>query len=279
MMKRDNSCMKAAGVKPPRGGGMRRHLALQAVAMLGLALGAAVAARAEDESVSGTASAASSVDMRIGDLTIIGGSVAVGYSPSWSGVTNADAYIQIEKVIHADMFNVTTSTVATLSAGDSGTFLFTPSAGDEPCARLLHRAYSAGGQQIGKTLVRDVAFGCEASANAAADVDCRAVSFQEAVSTWRPVGLLYSTAWATNATSIAISAVQTMDGRGASLAVPLTNSVFSAQADAEGTHQWNPRSGGWRLLLTSFDAFGNALGEPYFAEYFLRARGTTVYLR
>lgn len=260
-------------------GGGRLAPVVRGAAALWLALAAATAARADDESVSGTAAEGASIDMRIGDLTVIGGSAGVGYSPSWSGVTNADAYVQIEKVVHADMFNATTSTVATLPAGDSGTYLLTLSAGEEPCARILHRAYSAGGAPIGKTLVRDIAFGCEASANAAAGVDCRAVSFQEAVSTWHPVGLAYSTAWATNASSIAISAVKTKDNAGNDIASPTTNRLFSVPSDAEGAHSWEPRSGGWRLLLTSFDALGNVLGEPYFADCFLRAKGTHLIMQ
>lgn len=251
------------------------------VAALWLVLAAATVARADDESVSGTAAEGASIDMETGDLTVIGGSAAVGYSPSWSGVTNADAYVQIEKVVHADMFNATTSTVATLSAGDSGTYLLTLSVGEKPCSRLLHRAYSAGGEPIGETLVRDIAFGCEAAASTAACVDCRAASLQEAAAARAksPVMLAYDTDWATNGVPAAIAIEsRLLDGEGGT--VTGTSQIFSATADAAGEAQLCRAGKGWmRLALSVTDSSDNILLEYVTGDFLLKDFATLILMR
>lgn len=273
MTNRDNPLMKPRNARFAKWG---RSAALGAAL-----LACACAARAEDESVSGTAAAAASVDMRTGDMTIIGASVAVGYSPSWSSVTNADAYVRIDKVAHADMFNATTSTVATLSAGDSGTCLFSLSAGDEPCSRLLHRAYSAGGDQIGETLVRDVAFGCEASASAASCVDCRAAALQEAVAARAksPVMLTYDTSWATNGVPAAVAIEsRILDGEGG--AVIGSSPFFSEKADACGEKRLAKVGKGWlRLALTVKDSSDNILLEYITGDFLLKEFATMISIR
>lgn len=226
------------------------------------------------ESASGTA-AAIAIDSCGGALRAIAPR-AIGYDPAWSGVTDAGAHVVVEKVEHADMFNASTSIVTSCAADATGAYPFAPAAGDNPCVRLIHRVYGANGAEVGKALVRDVSFGAASLPGTGTLADSRAESFQEAVSARKPVGLTFSTYWATNAASVAISAVKTKDGGGHDFARPVTNLFFSAPAVADGTLPWKPHSGEWRLLLTSFDALGNVLGEPCFADYFLRATGTVM---
>ena len=248
---------------------MRRNAVFAAVVAAALA-----GPLSAQESASGTA-AAIAIDSREGALRAVAPR-DIGYSPSWSGVTDAGTHVVIEKVEHADMFNASTSIVTTCAADATGVYPFALAAGDNPCVRLIHRVYNANNAEVGKALVRDVSFGAASLPGTGTLADSRAESFQEAVSARKPVGLTYSTYWATNAASVALSAVKTKDGGGHDLAQPVTNQFFSASAVADGTLPWQPKSGGWRLLLTSFDALGNVLGEPYFADYFLRAKGTVM---
>ncbi|MBO6121639.1 MAG: hypothetical protein J6Q49_07250 [Kiritimatiellae bacterium] len=244
-----------------------------------VALAAGTFAVAEDESVSASSSEAAFVDTRGGDARVIGGSADVGYSPSWCSVTNDGAYVKIEKVVHADMFNAVTSTVATLSPDTSGTHDFTLVAAEAPCVRLLHRVYSSGGEELGNALVRDLAFGCEASSAAAASVDCREDSLQLVVDADGVAELVYDTSWDSQAANVTLSTVQLTDGSGNAV-VPVTNVFLTAAADASDVvRKASFRFGGWRFLCTLSDASGNVLGEPYSADYFKKGGGFFLIVR
>ena len=67
------------------------------------------------ESATAQAEAMIAIDLRGGECHAVSPS-AVGYSPKWSGVTNAGAYVVLEKVEHADTLTATTNTIATFAA-------------------------------------------------------------------------------------------------------------------------------------------------------------------
>lgn len=251
---------------------------LRGLASLAL-LSPALALSAHADSATGTAASTIAVDAREGGEVRTVAPKEVGYSPSWGGVKDAGSHVVIEKVEHAGMFNATTSVVTTCAADAEGSYSFALSSGDAPCVRLIHRVYDGNDVEIGEALVRDISFGAVSSPGEGAFADTREESFQEAVSTRNPVALTYSTAWATNAASVSILAVQTKDGSGADIASPVTNVLFTADADAEGTHPWHPKNGGWRLLFASFDTSEDAIGEPYFADSFLKAIGFQLIVR
>ena len=236
-------------------------------------------ARADAEAVSATAP-------KIAVNTFDGEQRAVSpkdieYSPLWCGAADGDgsAYVVIEKVEHAGMHNAATSTVTTCSAGAAGAYAYTVGVGDEPCVRLIHRVCNGNGTVIGETLVRDVAFGVASQPSEGIFADGRNNLLQREAILGKVAGLTYDTIWATNAASIAIYAVKIQNGRGADLAPPETNVLFSANADALGVFDKTLRSGGWRFLLTSFDGNGAPIGAPYFADYLLKSKGTAVLLR
>ena len=237
-----------------------------------------IAFAAHGAEIAATAASAIAVDSREGEVRIVAPE-DIGYSPLWSGVTNGDAYVVIEKIEHAGMFNAVTSPVVTNAPGAEGDYSYAPGAGDAKCVRLVHRAYDANGVEIGTALERDVAFGFATAASAGILADGRNDLLQREAVLGKTVGLTYDTAWATNAASVAISAVQTKDGRGNDLAVPATNKLFSANADAIGAFAKTLKSGGWRFLMTSFDGNGAPICAPYFADYFLKTKGTAVMLR
>ena len=237
-----------------------------------------IALAAHGAEIAATAANAIDVDSREGERTVVSPE-DIGYSPFWGGVTNGDAYVVIEKIEHADMFNAATSPVVTNAPGAEGDYSYAPGAGDAKCVRLVHRVYDAGGTEIGTPLTADVSFGFEAAAAASATADGRDDLLQREAALGKVVGLTYDTSWATNATSVAISAVQTRDGRGHDLATPVTNVLFSASADAAGAFAKTLKSGGWRFLHTSFDSNGNIICAPSFADYFLKTKGTTISIR
>lgn len=200
----------------------------------------------------------------------------IEYSPLWGGVTNEGAYVVIEKVEHAGMFNAVTSTVATCAADAESAYSFSPGAEDSPCVRFVHRVYDGGGTEIGTPLVRDVSFGVSSAPGEAAFVDSRTNSLQEVVAAGRVDNLAYSTAWATNAASVTISAVM-LSGKGGT---PVsTNSFFSAVADAEGvTSMRGVGMGVMRLLYTAEDASGEPLLE-YLTDEFEKKGGFFLIVR
>lgn len=238
-----------------------------------IALSIAPFAVCAGESASVTAEAAISVNTCEGELRAVSPR-DIEYSPSWSGVNDAGSYVVIEKVEHAGMFNAATSTVTTCAADAEGAFSY--SIGDgEPCVRFIHRVYDAGGTEIGTPLVRDVSFGVSSSPGEAAFVDSRTNSLQEAVAS-HDVNLTYSTAWATSAASVTISAVM-LSGKGGT---PVsTNFFFSAVADAEGTTSMRSvGTGFWRLLYTAEDASGEPLLE-YLTDEFEKKGGFFLIVR
>lgn len=239
-----------------------------------IALSIAPFAVCAGESASVTAEAAISVNTCEGELRAVSPK-DIEYSPSWSGVNDAGSYVVIEKVEHAGMFNAATSTVTTCASDAEGAFSY--STGDsEPCVRFIHRVYDAGGTEIGTPLVRDVSFGVSSSPGEAAFVDSRTNSLQEAVAAGRVDNLAYSTAWATNAASVTISAVM-LSGKGGT---PVsTNSFFTAVADAEGrTSMRGIGTGFWRLLCSVEDGSGEPLLE-YLTDEFEKKCGFFLIVR
>ena len=225
---------------------------------------ASMASAAYADSATATAAATFAADTRSGTIRAIS-PCAVEYSPSWSGVTDEGAYVVIEKVEHAGMFNAVTSTVITCAADAEGGCAYAVSDGDERCVRLVHRVYSSGGEEIGEPLVRDVAFGYQSAAGAAFAADSRTNSLQETVSARKGVNLAYSTAWAANTASVSIKAVR-LSGRGG--APVATNALFSAAADAEGvTAMRGVGRGWWRLLFQSADDSDDVLLEYLTDEF------------
>ena len=217
--------------------------------------GAPFVANADVETASATAAATFAADTRGGTIRAMS-PCSVEYSPSWGGVADEGAYVVIEKVEHAGMFNAITSTVTTCAADAEAAFSYSTGDG-EPCVRFIHRVYSSGGTEIGTPLVRDVSFGVSSSPGVAVFADCRTNSLQEAVSAGGTVNLAYSTDWATDAASVTISAVRLSAKDGDDLS---TNTFFSAAASAEGV---TAMRGGWtRLVGGGFSLGSSALMEP-----------------
>lgn len=219
-----------------------------------------------DEPVTAWADAIS-VEIRANECRTIS-PCAIGYSPVWGDVTNEGAYVVLEKVERAGMYDAMTNTLATFAADASGEYSYTVGNGDEQCVRLIHRVYSSGGVEIGTPLVRDVLFGTRSSPGAAFVADSRTNSLQLAATSGSPVNLSYSTAWATNAAAVAIKAVMLSGKDGSPVA---TNVMFSAVADTEGTTQMCGLSlGWWRLLCEVSDGSGDALIEYLTDEFKLQ---------
>ena len=184
--------------------------------------------------VSATASAAIAVDSRKGEVCTVA-QCSIGYSPAWCGASSEGGHVVIEKVEHAGMFSATTSVVATLSADAVGTYEYSLGEGDARCVRLIHRVY-AGEAEIGARLERDISFGVSTAAAVGITVDSRDGLLQRESALNKVVGLTYDTSWATNADTLAISAVQLKNEQGQDIATPVTNVLFSAHGYTQLTY-------------------------------------------
>ena len=131
--------------------------------------------------------------------------------------------------------------------------------------RLIHRVYSADGEEIGTPLVRDVAFGYKFAFGTAFAADTCTTSLQALATSRSPIKLAYSTLWATNASEVAISAVKLSGKNGKPVA---TNAFFTADADADGVTPPFGVGGGWyRLLCRISDGSDATLVEYLTAEF------------
>ena len=204
------------------------------------------------ETASATAALAIAVDTRDGEQRAVSPK-DIEYSPDWGGVSADGAYVVIEKVVHAGMYNAVTSTVATCTADTEGAYSYSVGNG-EPCVRLIHRVYSSGGTEIGTPLVRDVAFGVPSSPGAAAFADCRPESIREIVAAKGTANLTYDTAWTANASAVTISAVKLTGESGSEIT---TNTIFTAAADAYGETPLRGLAPGWWRLLCRIDGEGD----------------------
>ena len=218
----------------------------------------------------GTSETTIAVDVRANDCRAVG-QADIGYSPKWGGVTNEGAYVVLQKVVAG-----VTNTVATFAADAESSYSYAPSNEDSNFVKFIHRVYSLGGVEIGEPLVSDIAFGYRSADGTVFMADSRTNSLQEVVSAHDPVNVAYSTAWAANAASVSIKAVELSDRGGTPVA---TNVMFSAVADAEGVAQMcGVGRGWWRLLCQVTDGSGDTLLE-YLTDEFKMKGGFTLTVR
>ena len=230
---------------------------------------------AESASVSATATEKIYVDSRAGSRRAVA-PCKLWYDRAWCGAEASGAYVKIEKVYHAGMFNATTQIVATLSTDAYGSHAYDLGEDDDRCVRFIHRVYSEDGVEIGEPLVSDVAFGYVSAPGASFGVDSRSDSLQKVSDAKLPIKLAYSTDWTTNAASLAIKAVRLSGNGGGPVS---TNTVFTTESDAEGTAPLQGISAGWwRLLCQLFDGSGGVLLE-YTTDDFRRKGGLALSLR
>ena len=247
---------------------MRKTHCKNTAVLLGALMLCAVAMDAS--AASATAETAIAVDVRADACRAVG-QADIGYSPSWSGVTNAGAYVVLSKVVGG-----ATNIVATLPADEESSYAYTPGEGDPSCLRFVHQAYSSGGVEMGNPLVCDVSFGFRSAEGGAFCADSRANSLQLVVKERKPVPLAYSTSWATNAAAVTISAVKLSGQGGADVE---TNTIFSASADAEGvTNMGALDIGWWRLVFRSRDSEDGTLLE-YLTDEFRMPGGFVLSFR
>lgn len=235
-----------------------------------LALAGASCAVFADDPVTASAEDTITVDVRTGECRAVGQAV-IGYSPSWGGVTNAGAYVVLQKVVGG-----VTNTVGTFAADAEASYSYTPGSGDSSFVKFIHRVYSSSGVEIGEPLVSDVAFGVRSEEGSSFMADSRTNSLQEAVAAGDPANLAYSTAWAANAAAVSVKAVR-LSGQGG--AAVETNALFSAVADAEGeTALRGVGRGWWRLICQLADGSGGVLLE-YLTDEFKVKGGFTLTVR
>jgi len=200
----------------------------------------------------------------------------VRYSPAWAAATNVPgAYVVLKKTELSGRSAEATSTLATGAADASGSYSLSVAEGGERCVRLTHEVRAADGSVL-HTMTSDVSLGYQSAAGAAFVADSRTNSLQLAASSHAPVSLSYSTAWATNAAAVSISAVK-LSGKGG--AATATNTVFSAAAAAEGaTPLGAVGDGWWRLLCRVADGSDGTLLE-YLTEEFKMPGGLLLIVR
>jgi len=222
------------------------------------------------DSVTAVSASPIAVDMRTDECQVVG-QTSIGYSPLWGGITNAGAFVVLQKVVAG-----VTNTVVTFAADEADSYSYELGSNDPCFVRMIHRVYSSDGIEIGEPLVSDIAFGYRSAAGTPFIADSRTNSLQEVVNSGDILNLTYSTSWAMNAKEVSIKAVQLSRSGGDAVA---TNDVFVTAADAEGVVARNiPGSGWWRLLCQLSDSSDDVLVEYYTDEFKVR-RGFILTVR
>ena len=185
------------------------------------------------------------------------GSADIAYAPVYSlGSAPTGSYVVLRKTDRPDTEHESSSVLSTCEADASGDCELTQ---EGSYVRLAHELRNANGTLVGETLVADVALTCAGGTSAFATVDSRTNSLQLAVKAERSAVLAYSTDWATNAASLRISAIRLAGPGGAATA---TNTVFTAEADADGDFALrNLDPGWWRLSCILDGESGDGLLE------------------
>lgn len=198
------------------------------------------------------------------------------YSSSWAAATNIPgAYVVLSKTEMLGRSVETTDALLTGSEGGEGVYALSVEDCGERCVRLTHEVRASGGAVV-STLTSDIAFAYQSEGDTTFMADSRTNSLQEVVDAGAPVNLTYSTAWATNAATVSIKAVQLSGFGGVPVA---TNEMFSAAADAEGVAAMRgPGRGWWQLLCRITDGSGDTLLE-YLTDEFGMKGGFTLTVR
>ena len=224
------------------------------LSVFALSAAAALSAKADGEMVA-TADPIP-VDMRTGVVLGVVGTANLRYSPYWSA---ENASIRIETVAGA-----VTNLVKAGSLDEEGVFTWTQPDADVPAYKLLLWTIQDG-VAVGEPLTALVSFASRSLETAVAAVDTRADSLRLVAEAGGKVNLAYSTAWAEDASSVAISAIK-LSGRGGEETA--TNAIFAAVADAEGAVSMSGvEPGYWKLRYLATDADGAALLEYVTGEF------------
>ena len=244
----------------------RKPVETLVAALLSVAGAIAATSAVADEPVTAWADDVTVVDAC--DFRAALGTVSLRCSPKWC--TDAEgAEYSLSVVTDPGSANAVTSSVPVSAATVEGDVAYA----GRGYVRFILKA-SVEGAEVGEALVQDVSFGLASAPGAAIVADSRAASLQEAMNASGTANVVYSTDWADGAAAVSVSEVILAERGGAATA---TNSLFSAQADAEGTAPVYGLAAGWhRLLFRAVDGDGETLLE-YLTDEF-RVKGGVMLL-
>jgi hypothetical protein len=121
------------------------------------------------------------------------------------------------------------------------------------------------GVAIGEPLTAIVSFGVKSDETATTEVDSREDSLRLVAESDGKIKLSYSSEWAEDSSSIAISAIRLVGKNGAETC---TNTIFSAEGEGSGvTEMTGIVPGYWKLLYRALDSGGNVLLEYVTCEF------------
>lgn len=238
-------------------------------------VGALCLVRADAQSVTSEWSTVTCIDTRSSAVRFAKTSWPIAYAPEFSSGGGAD-HVVLRSVRYADTPDAVTNDVSTFSAGETGNYTFSFSAGDERCLRLLHSAYDAGGAQVGETLAADIAFGVTGTCQGNVVIDTRVDSLRLVAEAGGMAPLSYSTDWVTNGVpaSVKLSCVCERSRHG-HVVESSTNILLTVDAPAMGDCLYATQIGNgglYTLTCSFFDVHGALLCDPFTASYYFKER-------
>lgn len=245
--------------------------------MKGIQLCLAVAVMTGCVSVFGATGVSAPVSVDISSSAVRTAPMAVGYSPVWNGAVEGDgAHVDILAVFRAGQESVSTQTLLTAGADESGICSLSLPEDGTRTLRLVHRTIRDG--VIVDELMADVALGASSESSSATFADTTEKKLDRVAEKRRDAAdLVVSASWVEGAVAVSIEheevpqngqkTVQTLY-RGA---VPMSETLRFVPSGR--------RRSACRCILRFLDADGNEVGDPLEASYTGRLGGFCLILR
>lgn len=245
--------------------------------MKGIQLCLAVAVMTGCVSVFGATGVSAPVSVDISSSAVRTAPMAVGYSPVWNGAVEGDgAHVDILAVFRAGQESVSTQTLLTAGADESGICSLSLPEDGTRALRLVHRTIRDG--VIVDELMADVALGASSESSSATFADTTEKKLDRVAETRRDAAdLVVSASWVKGAVAVSIEHEEVAQN-----GQKTVQTLYRGAVPTSETLRFVPsgrRRSACRCILRFLDADGNEVGDPLEASYTGRLGGFCLILR
>lgn len=203
--------------------------------------------------------------------------MSVGYSPVWNGAVEGDgAHVDILAVFRAGQESVSTQTLLTAGADESGICSLPLPEDGTRTLRLVHRTIRDG--VIVDELMADVSLGASSESSSATFADTTAEKLDRVAATRRDsADLVVSASWVKGAVAVSIEHEEVAQN-----GQKTVQTLYRGTVPTSETLRFVPsglRRSACRCSLRFLDADGNEVGDPLEASYTGRLGGFCLILR
>ena len=237
----------------------------------------AVAVMTGGVSVFGATGVSAPVSVDISSSAVRTVPIMVGYSPVWNGAVEGDgAHVEILAVFRAGQESVSTQTLMTAGADESGICSLSLPEDGTRALRLVHRTIRDG--VIVDELMADVALGASSESSSATFADTMAEKLDRVAATRRDAAdLVVSASWVEGAVAVSLEHEEVAPN-----GQKTVQTLYRGAVPTSETLRFVPsglRRSACRCILRFLDADGNEVGDLLEASYTGRLGGFCLILR